>query len=38
MEIEQFREFCLSFDQTAEGMPFNVFSETRKQSLPVDIS
>ncbi|SFS58791.1 MmcQ/YjbR family DNA-binding protein [Mucilaginibacter polytrichastri] len=30
MDIEQFREFCLSFDQATEGMPFKGFFRNSK--------
>ena len=30
MDIEQFREFCLSFDQASEGMPFKGFFRNSK--------
>lgn len=33
MDIEQFREFCLSFEHTAEGMPFNGFFKNSKAIL-----
>ncbi|MDQ0639939.1 putative DNA-binding protein (MmcQ/YjbR family) [Pedobacter sp. W3I1] len=33
MNIEQFREFCLSFEQSVEGMPFNAFFKNSKAIL-----